>query len=68
MKRLSILLIALGATLALSAENYTKAGVYDVAEGSLVKSVAEPCYVGVTLDVETTSFTPGIYARYAQKY
>ena len=68
MKRLSILLIALGATLALSAENYTKAGVYDVADGSLVKSAAEPCYVGVTLDIETTSFTPGIYARYAQKY
>lgn len=68
MKRIFLLSLALCATLVTSAEEYAKAGIYDVAEGRLVKATAAPTVIAVTLDIETQSFTPGIYARYAQKY
>lgn len=48
-------------------QNITKAGLYD-SKGDLVEQAAEPIVLSVTLRVATESFTPGIYARYAQKY
>ncbi len=49
------------------AQNITKAGLYD-AKGNAVVSEVEPVVVSVTLRVSHAQFTPGIYARYAQKY
>ena len=48
-------------------QNITKAGLYD-SKGDLVEQATEPIVLSVTLRVATESFTPGIYARYAQKY
>ena len=44
-----------------------KAGLYDK-QGNAVVVEAEPIVVNVTLRVSTEHFTPGVYARYAQKY
>lgn len=49
------------------AQNITKAGLY-LKSGVAVVTEAEPVVVNVTLRVATEHFTPGIYARYAQKY
>lgn len=49
------------------AQNITKAGLY-LKNGVAVVTEAEPVVVNVTLRVATEHFTPGIYARYAQKY
>ena len=67
MKRLfAILVVVSFATMAV-AQNITKAGLY-LKSGVAVVTEAEPVVVNVTLRVATEHFTPGIYARYAQKY
>lgn len=67
MKRLfAILIVVSFATMAV-AQNITKAGLY-LKNGVAVVTEAEPVVVNVTLRVATEHFTPGIYARYAQKY
>lgn len=67
MKRLfAILVVVSFATMAV-AQNITKAGLY-LKSGAAVVTEAEPVVVNVTLRVATEHFTPGIYARYAQKY
>lgn len=67
MKRLfAILVVVSFATMAV-AQNITKAGLY-LKNGVAVVTEAEPVVVNVTLRVATEHFTPGIYARYAQKY
>lgn len=50
-----------------AAQNITKAGLYD-SKGNAVVTEVEPVVVSVTLRVSHAHFTPGIYARYAQKY
>ena len=67
MKRLfAILVVVSFATMAV-AQNITKAGLY-LKSGAAVVTEAEPVVVNVTLRVATEHFTPGVYARYAQKY
>ena len=67
MKRLfAILVVVSFATMAV-AQNITRAGLY-LKSGAAVVTEAEPVVVNVTLRVATEHFTPGIYARYAQKY
>ena len=63
-------IFAILALVALAAPSYAqtiKAGLYD-STGVAVVTEAEPVVVNVTLRVATEQFTPGIYARYAQKY
>ena len=67
MKRLfAILVVVSFATMAV-AQNITRAGLY-LKSGAAVVTEAEPVVVNVTLRVATEHFTPGVYARYAQKY
>lgn len=66
MKRIFAIL-ALVALAATSNAQTIKAGLYD-SKGVAVVVEAEPVVVNVTLRVATEQFTPGIYARYAQKY
>lgn len=66
MKRIFAIL-ALVALTATSNAQTIKAGLYD-SKGVAVVAEAEPVVVNVTLRVATEQFTPGIYARYAQKY
>lgn len=60
-------ILALVAIAATSNAQTIKAGLYD-SKGVAVVVEAEPVVVNVTLRVATEQFTPGIYARYAQKY
>jgi hypothetical protein len=66
MKRIFAIL-ALVALTPMSNAQTIKAGLYD-SKGVAVVAEAEPVVVNVTLRVATEQFTPGIYARYAQKY
>lgn len=66
MKRFVLISLALCCAASLAAQNITQPGLYDT-KGTLVEAQAQPCYVTVSLTVETTTFEPGIYARYAQK-
>ena len=66
MKRIFAIL-ALVALAATSNAQTIKAGLYD-SKGVAVVAETEPVVVNVTLRVATEQFTPGIYARYAQKY
>lgn len=50
-----------------AAQNITKPGLYN-RYGEVVRLDAEPVVVNTTLHVVVKHFTPGIYARYAQKY
>ena len=65
-KFFAILAIVSIATTAV-AQNITKAGLY-YKQGDAVKVEQEPVVVNVALHVATEHFTPGVYARYAQKY
>ena len=64
-KILAILAIVSIATTAV-AQNI-KAGLYDK-QGNMIVTEATPIVVNVTLRVVAERFTPGVYARYAQKY
>lgn len=66
MKRIFAIL-ALVALAATSSAQTIKAGLYD-SKGVAVVAEVDPVVVNVTLRVATEQFTPGIYARYAQKY
>ncbi len=48
-------------------QNITKAGLY-YQKGEAINLEQEPIMANVTLRVTTEHFTPGVYARYAQKY
>ena len=67
MKKFLALLALIGVVAAADAQNIVKAGLYDK-QGVAVVTEAEPVVVNVTLRVATERFTPGVYARYAQKY
>ena len=60
-------ILALVALAATSSAQTIKAGLYD-SKGVAVVAEVDPVVVNVTLRVATEQFTPGIYARYAQKY
>jgi hypothetical protein len=66
MKKIFAILALVGIATVGVAQNI-KAGLYDK-QGNAVVVEAEPIVVNVTLRVATEHFTPGIYARYAQKY
>lgn len=67
MKRIVILVLALCGTVSLSAQTLARAGV---CEGGDIKIFAgnPKSTIAVELHVEEQQFTPGVYARYAQKY
>lgn len=67
MKRFFAFLALAALAVTATAEERNLAGIYDK-DGKAVLLEAEPCVVNVTLRVSTEHFTPGIYARYAQKY
>ena len=67
MKKIFAILTLLSVAATGVAQNITKAGVYDK-DGKTMELAAEPIVLSVTLSVATESFTPGVYARYAQKY
>ena len=50
-----------------SAQNIARTGVYYAADGAAVVNVPQSI-VAVELRIEERAFTPGVYARYAQKY
>ena len=66
MKKIFAILALVGIATVGVAQNI-KAGLYDK-QGNAVVVEAEPVVVNVTLRVATEHFTPGVYARYAQKY
>ena len=67
MKRVVVLMVALCFAVALPAQELARAGVCDAGE---IKTFAgnPRSVVAVELRVEQQQFTPGVYARYAQKY
>lgn len=67
MKRVIAILTLVAVATMGTAQNISKAGLYDK-QGTVVVGEVEPCVMGVTLRVATEHFTPGTYARYAQKY
>ena len=67
MKKIFAILTLVGIAATGVAQNITKAGLY-TNRGEAVVTEAEPVVVNVTLRVATEHFTPGVYARYAQKY
>lgn len=66
MKRIFAVLTLVGIAMTGVAQNI-KAGLYNK-HGEAVKLESESVVVNVTLRVKTEKFTPGVYARYAQKY
>ena len=67
MKRIFLILAIVSFATTAVAQNITKAGLY-LKQGEAVVIESEPIVVNVTLRVATEHFTPGAYARYAQKY
>ena len=66
MKRLLVLIMILGCVASASAQTLTRKGAYFV-DGQLVLSQPEST-LAVAIETETVCFTPGEFARYAQKY
>lgn len=67
MKRIFAILAVVVLASTAVAQNITKAGLY-YKQGEAVVVEESPIVVNVTLRVVTEHFTPGEYARYAQKY
>lgn len=67
MKRIFAILALIAIATTGAAQNITKAGLY-YKQGDAVVTENEPIAVNVTVRVATEQFTPGVYARYAQKY
>lgn len=67
MKRFFTLLALVSIIATGVSQNITKAGLYHK-KGTAINLEEEPMWVNVTLRVTTEHFTPGVYARYAQKY
>ena len=65
MKKIFAILALMGVVATGAAQNIVKAGLYD--KHGLVQAEVEPIMVNVTLRVVKEQFTPGKYARYAQK-
>lgn len=67
MKRFLAILTIMAVAMTATAQKITKAGLY-YKGGEAVATEVEPMVINVTLHVATEHFTPGVYARYAQKY
>ena len=67
MKKIFAILALIGFATVGVAQNISKAGLYNK-QGEAIVVEAEPCVVNVTLSIASEHFTPGVYARYAQKY
>ena len=67
MKKIFAILVLVGIATVGTAQNISKAGLYNK-QGEAIVVEAEPCVVNVTLSIASEHFTPGVYARYAQKY
>ena len=67
MKRLLLITMALCGVASASSQNIARTGVYCAADGETVIGVPKST-VAVELRIAERSFTPGVYARYAQKY
>ena len=67
MKKIFAILALAGIAATAVAQDITKAGLYDK-QGNVVVAEVQPTVVSVTLRVAMEYFTPGVYARYAQKY
>ncbi len=67
MKKLLLITMALCGVASASSQNIARAGVYCAADGETVVGVPKST-VEVELRIAERSFTPGVYARYAQKY
>lgn len=67
MKKLLLLTIAMCGVASVSAQTIARTGVYYAADGEAVVNGAKST-VAVELRIEERAFTPGVYARYAQKY
>ena len=67
MKKIFAILALIGIAATGIAQNITKAGLYRKGGAAVVTEV-EPVTANVTIRVVTEIFTPGVYARYAQKY
>lgn len=67
MKKILATLMLVGVMATGFAQDITKSGLYN-SRGKAIVIDKEAVAVNVTLRVSVESFTPGIYARYAQKY
>ena len=67
MKRLFSLIALVALSFSVMAQDVVRAGLYD-SKGNAVLLDREPCIVSVELRYVVEEFTPGEYARYAQKY
>ena len=67
MKRLFSLIALVALSFSVMAQDVVRAGLYD-SKGNAVLLDREPCVVSVELRYVVEEFTPGEYARYAQKY
>lgn len=67
MKKFVAILALVSLSLSAMAQGINGAGVYDKF-GKLVIAEAQPCLLNVEVRYSIEHFTPGVYARYAQKY
>ena len=67
MKKILLFLALVSVVATGVSQNVVKSGIYDK-HGKAILVNEDPLVVSVTLRVATEKFTPGVYARYAQKY
>lgn len=67
MRKLFVVLALVGIIASAAAQKIDKAGLYDN-KGNAILCEKSPIVVSATIRVTTEHFTPGVYARYAQKY
>lgn len=67
MKKLLLLTMVLCGVASASSQNIARTGVYSAADGETTVNIPQST-VAVELRIGERSFTPGVYARYAQKY
>lgn len=66
MKRIVMLSLLACCALPLAAQTLSRSGAYY--DGNEIALPRPETVIGVTVEVETRTFRPGVYARYAQKY
>ena len=66
MKRILMFSLLVCSMLPLAAQTVSRSGAYYDGEETAIRRAET--VVGVTVEIEKRTFTPGIYARYAQKY
>lgn len=66
MKRILMFSLLVCCTLPLAAQTVSRSGAYY--DGDEIVVSRPETTVGATLEIEKRTFTPGVYARYAQKY